>query len=823
MAKPIVELYNSFEDWRVMTNTISNNVGDPLTVSPDQTFAVTDVVSVLNDIYTKKFNRSGGDITGDISVNTNKFNITAASGNTTIAGTLGVLSNLAINTNKFNVAALSGNTTIAGTLGVTGATTLTGLFTTNGDLHVGASKVTMLSATGNTAIAGTLSVAGITSLAITSTTSLNASGACLFSSTLGVTGDVAINTNKFNITAASGNTSIAGTLGVAGTTTLSSSLISTVGILSTNTPILSASQTWNNAGTVFNGIYVDVTNTASAPGSRLLSFKLAGVDKFNIDVNGAINQSLAGTYLARKILSGSRGVREYQDLLDDGIQGLPGSPGIETDSFEWGFTWNAAWDNSTHTYIKDRSNAGDHALMMRTSKKYTQDWWFSDGTTGGSAILWTNKVKFDLPNSAYTFAGTINTTTLNVSGNIQTGTWNATTISTTKGGTGRTTIGTANQFLGVDATATGLEYKTVTSSDSSLSIMYPSAGVIDIKLVGTLPGNTNFAGDLSVGGSAPNHKFLVLAASGNTDINGTLGVTGATTLSSTLGITGDVAININKFNVAALSGNTTIAGTLGVTGATILSSTLGVTGATTLSSTLNVVDSLSVNINKFNVAALSGNTTIAGTLGVTGATTLSSTLGVTGNVAINTNKFNITALSGNTTIAGTLDVASATTLSSTLNVVGAFSVNSNKFIVNPTTGNTTIAGTLGVTGKTTITDVSLNTLALNDGTGDATLMDVTSTSVAITGATAIATVPAAYKAVEFLVKCSVASAGAYQLIKLLAVNDGAATTAVTEFGNVEINDTGVSYDITSAGGIMSLIATTTIANSVFTVIATSIK
>lgn len=264
-------------------------------------------------------------------------------------------------------------------------------------------------------------------------------------------------------------------------------------------------------------------------------------------------------------------------------------------------------------------------------------------------------------------------------------------------------------------------------------------------------------------------------------------------------ITGDISVNTNKFNITAASGNTTIAGTLGV------------------------LSNLAINTNKFNVAALSGNTTIAGTLGVTGATTLSSTLGVTGNVAINTNKFNITALSGNTTIAGTLDVASATTLSSTLNVVGAFSVNSNKFIVNPTTGNTTIAGTLGVTGKTTITDVSLNTLALNDGTGDATLMDVTSTSVAITGATAIATVPAAYKAVEFLVKCSVASAGAYQLIKLLAVNDGAATTAVTEFGNVEINDTGVSYDITSAGGIMSLIATTTIANSVFTVIATSIK
>lgn len=53
-------------------------------------------------------------ITGDVSVNTNKFNITASSGNTSIAGTLGVSGDVSINTNKFNVTASSGNTTIAG-------------------------------------------------------------------------------------------------------------------------------------------------------------------------------------------------------------------------------------------------------------------------------------------------------------------------------------------------------------------------------------------------------------------------------------------------------------------------------------------------------------------------------------------------------------------------------------------------------------------------------------------------------------------------------------------------------------------------------------
>lgn len=57
--------------------------------------------------------------------------------NALIGGTLGVTGNFAINTNKFTVTASSGNTVVAGTLGVTGATTLTGLLTVNNDITLG--------------------------------------------------------------------------------------------------------------------------------------------------------------------------------------------------------------------------------------------------------------------------------------------------------------------------------------------------------------------------------------------------------------------------------------------------------------------------------------------------------------------------------------------------------------------------------------------------------------------------------------------------------------------------------------------------------------
>jgi len=102
---------------------------------------------------------------------------------------------------------------------------------------------------------------------------------------------------------------------------------------------------------------------------------------------------------------------------------------------------------------------------------------------------------------------------------------------------------------------------------------------------------------------------------------------GASTLASAA-ITGDLAVNTNKFTVAAASGNTLIAGTLGVTGATTLSSTL-TAGTSTLTS-----------------LSVTNNETVGGTLGVTGATTLANTLFVTG-----AGTFSSTLAAGATTVA----------------------------------------------------------------------------------------------------------------------------------------------------------------------------
>jgi hypothetical protein len=112
---------------------------------------------------------------GNLLIGTNKFIVAGATGNTTIAGTLGVTGDFSVNTNKFTVAGATGNTTIAGTLGVTGA--ITGASYSGG------------------AISGTTGT---------------------FNSTLSATGNLTINTNKFIVTATTGNTVVAGTLSSVG-------------------------------------------------------------------------------------------------------------------------------------------------------------------------------------------------------------------------------------------------------------------------------------------------------------------------------------------------------------------------------------------------------------------------------------------------------------------------------------------------------------------------------------------------------------------------------------------------------------------------------
>lgn len=52
--------------------------------------------------------------------------------------------------------------------------------------------------------------------------------------------------------------------------------------------IYDLTDTWNSSGTVFNGIKMNVTDSASAAGSRLFDLQKGGVTQFNVDKNGNV-------------------------------------------------------------------------------------------------------------------------------------------------------------------------------------------------------------------------------------------------------------------------------------------------------------------------------------------------------------------------------------------------------------------------------------------------------------------------------------------------------------------------------------------------------
>ena len=139
-----VETSDTFEQWRVKTNLIIDDVNDltgggnvkigasGIDVDFDNNDANSQFVLTI-DGDTKLTIESNGNLqstgsitsvginsTGNIAVNTDKFVVTASNGNTAIAGTLSSLGNLTVGTNKLVVNASTGAVTIDGSITITG-------------------------------------------------------------------------------------------------------------------------------------------------------------------------------------------------------------------------------------------------------------------------------------------------------------------------------------------------------------------------------------------------------------------------------------------------------------------------------------------------------------------------------------------------------------------------------------------------------------------------------------------------------------------------------------------------------------------------------
>lgn len=171
-----------------------------------------------------------------------------------------------VNTDKFTVAAASGNTAVAGTLTVTGAAAF------NGGIACDTNKFTVADTSGNVATAGTL--------------------AC--------TGDFAVNTNKLTVTAASGNVASAGSIlsasatggvgyatGAGGTVTQATNRTTGVTINKAVGEIVLASASNSATPATFT-----VTNSAVAATDTIIVVQKSGTDPLGL----AVTNVAAGSF-----------------------------------------------------------------------------------------------------------------------------------------------------------------------------------------------------------------------------------------------------------------------------------------------------------------------------------------------------------------------------------------------------------------------------------------------------------------------------------------------------------------------------------------------
>jgi hypothetical protein len=220
---------------------------------------------------------------------------------------------------------------------------------------------------------------------------------------------------------------------------------------------------------------------------------------------------------------------------------------------------------------------------------------------------------------ASTYVGQASITTL---GTVTTGTWSATTIAIAKGGTGLTSLGTANQLLRVNAGATALEYfsPTFISANQTITLSGDVSGSGTTAITATVGSNvvddTKFrqSAGLSVVGRTTNSTGNVADITAGTDNqvlrrNGTSLAFGAVNLASSDAVTGVLAVGNGGTGSSSgawlLSGTSTLAGVATVTSNTANQIIFNGTWTATANNQYHLRESASITARATNSDTLS--------------------------------------------------------------------------------------------------------------------------------------------------------------------------------------------------------------------------
>ena len=453
---------------------------------------------------------------GGIAVDTNKFTVQDATGNTAIGGTLGVTgattlsSTLGVTgaTTLSSTLGVTGATTLSSTLGVTGATTLSAILNANGGIAVDTSAFTVADTTGNTAIGGTLGVTGATTLsstlgvtgATTLTSTLGVTGATTLSSTLGVTGATTLS-STLGVTGATtltGAVTASNTLGVTGATTLSSTLGVTGATTLSSTLGVTGATTLSDILNANGGIAVDTNKftVQDATGNTAIGGTLTvdGVATLNNSVSlvgSSTNLTVGGdaTISGNLIVNGvTTTVNSTTITVDDkNIElGSVASPsdttadgggltlrGLTNKTFNWVESTNA-WTSSEHIDIVSTKTLKHGGSIILTDTKQLTN--ILDITASGNITVGASK---------FTVLGASGNT--NIVGTLGvTGTSTFTGMITANGGITAALVGnadTATKFAATktfsvtgDATAPAIDFDG--SDNVALALTLGTSGVV---------------------------------------------------------------------------------------------------------------------------------------------------------------------------------------------------------------------------------------------------------------------------------------------------------------------------------------------------------
>ena len=658
-------------------------------------------------------------------------------GNVGITGTLDVTSDFAVNSTKFTVASATGNTVIQGTVQVDGNATIGNQ---SSDSHTVTGTVTF-----NQAITSTDITADQIQIGVAASNEIDTTAGNLILDSAGGTVNITDNADVDGNLNVDGNTQIDGTLTVDGNTTIGNAAgdaHSVTGTVTFNQAITSTDITADNikigvdgateisttSGNLIldsQGGKVHITDNAEVDGSLQVDGSVTlgdnNIDTLTVNATSTFNAAITST-----------------DITADNIQiGVSGSGEIDTSTgnltldsatgetlLDDNVTVSGTLDIGGQTIITDglTLNAANEALLIQNGSGVTK---FSvDSDNGNTDIQGTLDVNgaTELTNTLHVTQGVDFDSTLNVDG-ITTltdatdastgGSFSASGALQLTGGASITkdlAIGSDIKVYGnqtivgtttLQNNVTAQERLDLTKNENpsnlaaNAPLMIPNGGATiaeDVFIGQVLTMGPNNAGSIVLNGTT-----------GNATIAGTLGITGITTASvinastvntsASIGVGGSLIINTDKFTVQGSTGNTDIAGTLDVAGRVIIDDTLNVTQGVDLDSTLNVDGAATFNntITQNSTSLFRDNVVLRG---ASKTLQLQNGSGTT-KVELQSTSGNITA--GGLTTTNSLEVVTNTTIGGTLGVTGQITGN----VTGDLTGTADKGNLIDVTDTTT--------------------------------------------------------------------------------------------------------------------------